>query len=95
MNKALPILFIASLALAGCGGSASDYQSLVDEYKDVMCIGMDPNATMTAKTEALSRQIALNEEYLKAINSLGLKEKQALMMAWAKAVAEVADGNCP
>jgi hypothetical protein len=95
MNKALLILFIASLTLAGCGGSASDYQSLVDEYKNVMCTGMDPNATMTAKTEALSRQLALNEEYKDALNSLPLKEKQALMMAWAKAMAEVADGNCP
>ncbi len=88
-------LFVASLTLAGCGNSADQYQAIVDEYKKVCCIGMDPNASMTAKTEALNRQMELNTVYQQAIASLPPKEQQALLMAWSKAMAEVADGNCP
>ena len=93
--KFLMSLFIASVALAGCGNYADQYQAIVDEYKKVCCIGMDPNASMTAQTEALSRQLELNTVYQQALLSLPAKEQQALMMAWAKAMAEVADGNCP
>ena len=93
--KFLMSLFVASLTLAGCGNSADQYQAIVDEYKKVCCIAMDPNASMTVKTEALSRQMELNAVYQQALASLPTKEQQALLMAWSKAVAEVADGNCP
>ena len=77
------------------GPGADSYQSLVDEYKRVTCIAMNPNASITAKTEAVSRQMQLNVEYQQALNSLPPDGKQKLMMAWAKAMAEVADGDCP
>ena len=91
--KFIVSLFVACLTLAGCSNSAYQYQAIVDEYKKVCCIGMDPNSSMTAKMEALSRQMELNNTYQLALESLPTKEQQALMMAWA--TAEVADGNCP
>jgi hypothetical protein len=35
------------------------------------------------------------DEYGKALDKLSTKEKQKLMMQWAKIVAQVADGDCP
>ncbi|MCH2133524.1 MAG: hypothetical protein MK116_07225 [Phycisphaerales bacterium] len=93
--KTILCLAVTTIILAGCGDSADQYQGLIDEYKHVMCVGMDPNASMTAKTEALNRQLELNQEYQLALQSLPPEAQQKLIMAWTKVMAEVADGNCP
>ena len=93
--KKFYILVLAPMVLIGCDGSSADqYQWIVDEYKEVLCIGYDRNASMTAKTEALGRQLQLNEEYKKALASLSLGDQQVLLLAWTKALAEVVDGDC-
>ena len=50
--------------------------------------------SMSDKTQALSRQLELNKEYEEALKNLSNEEKSKLMMNWAKALAEVADGKC-
>lgn len=88
-------ILIAGIMLVSCGGpSAADYQHIIDEYKEVLCIGMNPTS-FTAQTEAFERQLELNDEYLKSLAKLSTKEKQKFQMQWAKILAQVADGDCP
>ena len=93
--KMILSIALTAFILNGCGESADQYQSLIDEYKNVMCIGMDPNVPMSEKTVALNRQVELNEEYKQVLLKLSAKEQQNLTMRWAKAVAEVSEGKCP
>nr|NQU90808.1 hypothetical protein [Bacteroidota bacterium] len=93
--KVFGVLLIVSALLMSCAKKASDYDALVKEYKKVACIGMvDKNASMSEKANALERQLELNEEYKKALKTLSSKEQAKLLMAWSKAMAEVADGKC-
>jgi hypothetical protein len=93
-TKTLATILLFTALITGCGKKASDYNYLVKEYKEVVCIGMDQNASMTEKNQALQRQMELNTEYEKALESLSQKEKAKLILAWSHAMAEVSDGNC-
>ena len=88
------LVVLLTTLLAGCGKTASDYKHLVKEYKEVVCIGMDKQTSMSEKAAALQRQMELNSEYEKALKTLPEKEKSKLIMAWGKVMAEVVDGKC-
>jgi hypothetical protein len=98
MKKTMTIfwaILFASTIFIGCGKKASDYEGIIKEYKKVYCIGMyKNNESMSDKTKALQRQLELNKEYEEALKNLSADEKSKLMMSWANAMAEVADGNC-
>lgn len=92
-------LFILSalitLFLISCGAKSDKYDSLVNEYKKVLCIGFDTtNESMSEKTQALQRQQELNKELEKAYNELEGEEESKLRMKVANAMAEVSDGKC-
>jgi len=88
-------IIVASVLFSSCGKKASDYENLVKEYKQVLCVGMGKKGnSLSDKTQALSRQLELNKEYEEALKNLSNEEKSKLMMNWAKALAEVADGKC-
>lgn len=88
-------LFIfACLMLHSCGKKASDYDHLINEYKNIICISKDTNATMTQKTQALQKQLNLQNEYMNALNDLNNDEKAKFMMNWSAALAEANDGYC-
>ena len=97
MRKMISIFGVVVLfmtLLAGCSKEASDYDHLLKEYKEVVCIGMDTHSSMSEKTSALERQLELNSEYEKALKVLSKKEQSKLIMNWSKVMAEVADGKC-
>jgi len=81
----------------GSGSKAQSFQYIIDEYKQVVCINMnqDTSVSMTDRTKALNRQLELNKEYEQALRKLSDSEKSKLMMSWALVMSEVADGNCP
>jgi len=88
-------LFIfACLILNSCGKKASDYDHLINEYKDIICISKDTNATMTQKTEALQRQLSLQNEYINALKDLSNEEKATFMLNWSSALAKANDDYC-
>ena len=91
----LAALLVAFTLVASCGKKATEYDSLIKEYKKVLCINMDQNNhSMSEKTQALTRQLELNKEYEEAIKTLSTEEKSKLMMNWANALAEVSEGKC-
>ena len=94
--KKLLISSILSLTIYSCGDgtSAETFQYIIDEYKSVLCVNQSSSASMTERTNALTRQLELNEEYKEALLKLSDSEKAKLMMSWAKALSEVADGDC-
>lgn len=85
---------LVSLLISGCGKKAEDYESIVSEYKKVVCVGMSQSSSLSEKTQALQRQQELNKEYQDAINNLSNEEKSKLMLSWAKALAEASEGKC-
>ena len=94
--KKLLISSILILTIYSCGDgtSATSFQHIIDEYKSVMCVGFSSSASMTERTNALARQLELNKEYEEALLKLSDSEKSKLIMSWAKALAEVTDGDC-
>ncbi|NVJ88985.1 MAG: hypothetical protein HWD82_06050 [Flavobacteriaceae bacterium] len=98
MKKSMTIfgaILIVATILTSCGKKASDYDSIVKEYKDILCVVMDKNNnSMSDKTKALQRQQELNKEYEEALKNLSQEEKSKLMMSWANSLAEVSDGKC-
>jgi hypothetical protein len=102
MKKVMTIfgaILFASVILTSCGKKASDYDTLVKEYKQVLCTVMSSTqgkegASMSDATKALQRQQELNKEYEEAIKNLSGDEQSKLMMNWANALAEVSDGKC-
>lgn len=88
-------IIVASVLFSSCGKKSSDYDNLIKEYKQVLCVGLGKNSnSLSDKTQALTRQLELNQEYAEALKNLSDEEKAKLMMKWAKALAEVADGKC-
>lgn len=88
------LLLFACLILNSCGKKASDYDHLINEYKDIICISKDTNATMTQKTEALQRQLSLQNEYINALKDLSNEEKAKFMLNWSAALSKANDGDC-
>lgn len=88
------ILGTSILILVSCGQKADDYQNLIDEYKDIICISQDSTASLSAKTSALSRQLELQKEYTNALSKLSNDEKAKFMMKWSVAMAEASEGKC-
>lgn len=92
--KKIPVLVVSLLILfSRCGKSAKDYKYIVDEYKNVMCIGMN-NSSLTEKTKALQRQQELNKEFEEALKNLSVEEQGKLEMEMSIALANVAEGKC-
>jgi len=98
MKKIISMCLMVFL-FCSCGSSskAQSFQYIVDEYKQVICVNMnqDSSVSMTDRTKALNRQLELNKEYEEALLKLSNAEKSKLIMSWALAVSEAADGNCP
>lgn len=92
--KSTLILGSCFLILVSCGKKAEDYQNLIDEYKDIICISQDSTASLSAKTSALSRQLELQKEYTDALSDLDNEEKTKFMMKWSVAIAEASEGKC-
>ena len=82
------------LILISCGKKADDYQNLIDEYKDVICISQDPSASLSGKASALNKQLELQKEYTDALGELDNEEKTKFMMKWSVALAEASEGKC-
>jgi hypothetical protein len=49
---------------------------------------------MTQKTEALQRQLSLQNEYINALKDLSNEEKATFMLNWSSALAKANDGYC-
>ena len=84
----------ASSILASCGKEASDYEKLTKEYKEVLCIAGETDASLSEKSKALQKQIELNVKYEEALKSLSQDEKSKLMLSWSNAMLEASTGQC-
>ena len=97
MKKSLIILGVilfTSMTITSCGKKASDYENIIKEYKEVLCIGMNSNSSTSDKSKALERQLELNKEYEAALKDLSQDEQSKLMMSWSTAVSEGMTGKC-
>ncbi|MCS3685394.1 hypothetical protein GGP62_003077 [Salinibacter ruber] len=92
------MLFVL-FSVVGCGGgkSADDYQGLIDDYEEALCVNASSNssASATERTEALERQQEIQKELQAALEELPREEKSALRMDMSKVMAKAGDGNCP
>ena len=88
------VLFSVTLLLSSCGKKASDYDNLVKEYKDVMCVSARGGASMEDMAKALEKQAKLNEELKAATENLSDEEKVKLASSLAKVFQEISEGKC-
>jgi len=78
---------------SGCGKVASQYDTLVTQYKQELCLAYRSKVA-DEKKKSRERQAQLTKDYEAALASLSATEKAKLELKWSVAQAEASQGNC-
>jgi len=81
------------LLMSGCGKMASQYDHLVSQYKQELCLAYRTRVA-DEKAKAVERVAQLTKDYETALTGLSATEQAKLSLKWSMAQADASQGKC-